>query len=437
MMNRLWAKLVRALLLGFAMMGRSFAYIGVPSARLFIGDIVLALWLLLRPGALVGPWFRGLVSTGPLNRFCWIYLVFLQYGIIEALHGFSKGYDRVVIMQELVFNIYPLYVFVGMDIGLKNPDLLRKLIRIQAWCTGVYGVAYIIVLSRVDIYMPGTKVPVFGQTAGAFSILAILCFERALAKFIVPLCLNAFVMLGMQVRAEWLGFAVGLTIWALLARRFKGLFVSISVLGFLLLIGYATNFEMAAPRGRGGKISTRGMVGRAVSVFDQRMAAELTDEAASTAGTITWRTRWWEAIWRSSHRDLNTAIFGHGYGFRIADLVLYLEGEEIRTPHNDFYYALGYTGWVGVFLFACFLFTLWRLLWQAFRISGQPVGVVLLGSALSQCFFGNLFETPFGAVPLYLLLGLAIAPVIAANSKTEVVGASPIGASALPVPATC
>jgi hypothetical protein len=437
MMNRLWAKLVGALLLGFAMMGRSFAYIGVPAAKLFVGDIFLAVSLLLRPGGVVGRWHRGLISTGPLNRFSWIYLVFLQYGIIEALHGFSKGYDRVVILQELVFNIYPLYVFIGMEIGLRNPNFFRKLIRIQAWCTGIYGLAYIIALSRIDLYMPDTKVPVFGQTAGAFSLLGILCFERALAKFIVPLCLNGFVMLGMQVRAEWLGFAVGLTLWALLARRFKGLFVSVSVLGFLLLLGYATDFEMAAPRGRGAKISARGMVGRAVAVFDQRVAAEFTDEADSQAGTVTWRTRWWEAIWRSSHRDVNTAMFGHGYGFRIADLVLYLEGEELRTPHNDFYYALGYTGWVGVFLFGFFLIALWRLLWQAFRVSGQPVGVVLLGSALSQCFFGNLFETPFGAVPLYLLLGLAIAPVVAANSKTEVVGVIPIGASGVPVPATC
>jgi hypothetical protein len=436
-MNRLWARFAGAILLGFAMMGRSFAYIGVPAAKLFIGDIFLAVSLLLRPGGVVGRWHRGLISTGPLNRFSWIYLVFLQYGIIEALHGFSKGYDRVVILQELVFNIYPLYVFIGMEIGLRNPDLFRKLIRIQAWCTGIYGLAYIIALSRIDMYMPGTKVPVFGQTAGAFSILGLLCFERALGRFIVPLCLNGFVMLGMQVRAEWLGFAVGLTLWALLARRFKGLFVSVSVLGFLLLLGYATDFEMAAPRGRGAKISARGMVGRAVAVFDQRVAAEFTDEADSQAGTVTWRTRWWEAIWRSSHRDVNTAMFGHGYGFRIADLVLYLEGEELRTPHNDFYYALGYTGWVGVFLFASFLIALWRLLWQAFRVSGQPVGVVLLGSALSQCFFGNLFETPFGAVPLYLLLGLAIAPVVAANSKTEMVGAIPIRASAVPVPATC
>jgi hypothetical protein len=91
MMNRLWPKLAGAILIGFALMGRSFAYIGIPAARLFIGDIFLGIWLLLRPGAVAGRWFRGLISTGPLNRFSWMYLLLLQYGIIEALHGFSMG----------------------------------------------------------------------------------------------------------------------------------------------------------------------------------------------------------------------------------------------------------------------------------------------------------------------------------------------------------
>jgi hypothetical protein len=413
-LTTLWIRAVGVILVGFAL-GKSFAYVGLPSAKLFISDIFLAISLITRPNAILGRWFGSLISFGTLHQYSWMLLLFLQYGVIQALRGFSLGHDRIVVLQELIFNVYPLYFFVGVEVGVRKPEFLRKLVRTQAWFTGIYGLLYIAVLNRIDIFFPGTTVPIFGQTAGALGILSLLCFERNLLPVCIPLCLNAFVMLGMEVRDEWLSFLVGLAVWGALTRKINRLFAGLSLVSVLLLIGYISDFSIPSPRGRGGVISTREIIGRAIAPVDPELSQELTPRARGFAGTTYWRTSWWRAIWASTHHDLETAAFGHAYGFPMTNLVSYLQGEAIRTPHNDFFYALGYTGWIGVLLFYSFLATLIRLAWRVFRLTGQPFGIVFWAIVMSASLFGNLFETPFGAIPVFLWTGLIVAPLCSAE----------------------
>jgi O-antigen ligase len=108
--------------------------------------------------------------------------------------------------------------------------------------------------------------------------------------------------------------------------------------------------------------------------------------------------------------------FGHGYGFDLFGLapeeVRAGQDEEIRTPHSVFFYALGHTGWVGVGLFAVLQITILRLLWRAFRLSGQPAGVVFWVMGMSMACFEQSFDTPYRAIPFYLLVGMAMAPAL-------------------------
>ena len=95
--------------------------------------------------------------------------------------------------------------------------------------------------------------------------------------------------------------------------------------------------------------------------------------------------------------------------------------EDIRTPHSAFYFALGYTGWVGVVLFAALQFAIFRLLWRSHREAGQPAGIVWWVMGLAMASFEEGFETPFKAIPFYLLCGMAMAPGLLAAPA----GASP------------
>src|SRR5207247_1567860 len=110
----------------------------------------------------------------------------------------------------------------------------------------------------------------------------------------------------------------------------------------------------------------------------------------------------------SVHESPVRALMGFGYGFPIGDLVPYLEGRFIRTPHNFFLYVLGYTGWLGVALFFAFQRELVRLLWRMWKQTGQPFGILFWTTSIVCASFTAFFETPYSAIPFYLIIGCVI-----------------------------
>jgi len=315
-------------------------------------------------------------------------------------------------LEGFAFHYYPICFFIGLWLGSAHPWLLRKTIRVVAWSNGLYGLLFIALLNRFQVAVPGTAdVPLFGQPAGsALVILGLLCLEPELRRVWHLLLLNFLVMLGLQIRAEYLGFLCGITLWSMLTRRFDRLFAGFAAVVAVLVIGLLTDFHMPAPSTRGGQISTREIFARVVAPADPELAAEYAENAKSLAGTATWRTRWWQKIWDDVHRNTVTALIGEGYGFPLADLIGYKE-RDLRTPHSVFFYALAYGGWIGVAIFLALQAALGQTLWRAWRVSGLAFGPVLWIAFCAGACFGNAFETPFGAIPFYLLAGLSAAPM--------------------------
>jgi hypothetical protein len=401
-------RLAQILLIGYLSLGRTFAYVGIQSLRLYVGDAVLLIFLLCRPDAVLE---YLMSSSSAVKELCWLYLMFLGYGLTLAMRGLSLEYPALTTFQDLVFNIYPLYFFVGLWIGRQDPSFLSRVTLPLAWCTGVYGTAYILVLSKTHALLPGTtNVPLFGQPAGcSVAILALLCFGQASSRFGVPIILNVFVMLSNQVRSEWLGFLVAIFLWSLLSRRLTRFVTAVAVLSAILVVGFALDARLPGPR---GEISSRNIVGRAISPFDPEMAAEYTAYAKQYKGTTTWRQRWWTLIWNSVHERTSTALFGHAYGFPLSFLAPYIRDDSLRTPHNVFFYILGYGGWAGVILFFGFQLTILLQLWRAYLLTNQGFGISYWALMLTGSFFGNVFETPYGAIPVYFIQGLAAAPLL-------------------------
>lgn len=409
----MWERVITFLIVGYLTCGRSFAYIGIPPMHLFIGEVVLAGLILIHTRETIDRWVDSISRPGPLHTLGIALLFFMADGVLELLRGLSLGFSPLAALVNLVFNVYPLYLFAGLWIGSRDPDIAQRTIRILAWTNGVYGLLYIVSLHQLTYVIPGTypEIAVFGQPSGsAIALLGLLCFEEDLARHWLLLGLNCFVLLGIQVRAEFLGTIVGLVVWGILKRRIGRVVAIAGVLATLLAIGFLADFSIPAPETRGGKISAKYIVGRMVAPFDEQLAEELTPIAEGNAGTARWRTEWWKAIWRTTYGDATTAAFGRGYGFPLSSLVPYIKGEVVRTPHNAFFYALGYSGWIGVAATSAFQLALGGLLWQAYRTTGQPFGLVVWATFLCVALFGNLLETPFGAIPLYLLTGLAAAP---------------------------
>jgi hypothetical protein len=406
-------------------MSRSFAYLGVPP--LFIGEIVLAAFLLLKPRVVFGTWAGSLLRPSPLNTFGLVLLVFVAFGVWQVGRGVLSGSPLVHTLKFFVFNYYTFYIFMGIWIGLRAPEYLQKLIRIIAWVNGVYGLAYIITLRHIAAHIPGSEIPIFGVPGGgAVAIVGLLCFERDLRTVWPILVLNILVTLAWQVRAEWLGLGAGILTWGLLTGRL-GRVVAIGMAGIAVLGA----IELADTNlvGRTGSVSLSETVARVVAPIDLQLAKKLSPNAVDHAGTADWREQWWEQIWLSVHSTPMLEALGHGYGFDLFGLAP-LEMREygtmdIRTPHSIFYYALGYTGWIGVALFALLQLTVLRLLWRSYRVSGQPAGLVFWVVGMGTAFFEAGFDTPYRGIPFYLLVGMGIAPALQWNGLVDAPPAPP------------
>jgi O-Antigen ligase len=412
-----WSKWVLFLLVGYSLTGRSFAYLGIPPAKIFIGELTLAAFIFFRPRKLFDPWLKALTKGGPLGPFGWILLASIAYGIFEVIRGVLVGFSPLTAIMNVVFNVYPLFLFLGLWVGTRRPELLLKYIHVFSFLFCIYAPAYILVLHNIQIMMPGSEgISVFGQAGGGgFIILALLCLDPKPARWWPALTMAAVGFLAAQVRAEWLCTAFGFLIWGVLGRKMTRVAMVAAGICVVLAVGALLDVNLPSPGQRGGAISSREIVARGIAAVSPELAKDVTgsDNVAFYRGTVTWRETWWRAIWANSQDNYQNLIIGPGYGFPLKKLVTYLTQQgDLRTPHNVFFYALGYTGWIGVALFASLQVTCGLLMWRAYTVTGQPFGLAFWASTLASAFFGNVMETPSGAIGFYLVIGLVAGPTL-------------------------
>ena len=428
----MWSRLAAILVVGYFCWGRSFAYLGFPPLHLFIGEIVLFAFLLFKPPAGTTRWVWAALKHPNIRQYRVAFLVLFCFGVFQVLRGILIGHSAALAIRDLALNYYPLYFFLGAWAGTQHTDFLPKILRTVAWISGIYGVIYIAVLNHIAWHYPGVAsevqpVPLFGlpQFSGVI-LLGLLCFERSLRRMLVPMILNASVLVGMVIRAEWLGLTLGLIIWAKLTNNLKKLAYGVAVLAAIGAVLYITDFTYEAPEARGGTISVRAIAGRVIAPISPDVAADYTDEAATHEGTAVWRTLFWYAVWSSVHENVSSTLLGLGYGYPLNHFVPDVDDDATRTPHNVFFLELAYGGWIGVLVFSFFQFQLARLLWRVYKMTGQPYGFVFWWAILAFALFTPFFETPYGAIPFYIIVGCACAPLLLSEEKFLSTAGNPI-----------
>jgi len=426
-----WSKVALFLIAGYLCMSRSFAYLGLPWFSIYIGEVCLAAFLFVGPRTKQGPWLQVAWRARRLQSLKRVLLVLLCYGALQALRGIFAGYPPFTAARDTAFNYYPLFLFLGIWVGLEDADFLRQAVRVLAWCNGLYGLAYVLFLSRLPWTMPGTAsaaspVPLFSEPYGsAVALLGLLAFEPKVRRVWHLFALNALVMLWAQVRAEWVAFTVGLLLLAWCTKRLRQVLLAGSVVLVLLAVMSIASIDLPSPQGRSGRISVGHIVGRALAPINKSAASELasSSDARIFAGTASWRLLWWSAIWREVHGSVLRTALGLGYGYPIGELNPLIEpGTFIQTPHSDFFYALGFSGWLGVVLFGLLQAQIAGLLWRSYRITAQPFGPACWIALLAASFFEDFFEAPFGAIPFYLLVGMALAPALLVTRTASAIG---------------
>ena len=431
-----WAKLAAFLIVGYLGLGKPFAYIGLPWISVYIGEMALAMFLFFGPELRQGAWLALTRRITPLRNFNRLLLLSLLYGGFASLHGILVGYPVLTALRDTAFNYYPIFLLLGIWVGLRDASFLIRVTRMLALWAGCYGFAYVVFLNRIPWTMPGTdgRVPVFLGPYGASTValLGLLSFEPKLGRVWHLLLLNFFVLLGVQVRAEWTGLAAGVLVFAWLTRKLKRLALIAGAMAALFALMYATHLDLDTPTGRGdtvgSRISADFLLARAIAPVSEDLAGRLADQSHVTfaAGTTEWRLVWWANIWAEVHSRLSNSLVGFGYGYPIGDLNPEIEpGMFIQTPHNDLLYALAFSGWPGVALFALLQLEIGRLLWRSFKLTASPFGLVCWAAFLTMSLFEDLFEAPFAAIPCFLLLGAALAPALLAPATARRQSAPP------------
>lgn len=412
------------LVIGYLTMGRRFAYIGF--SPIFIGEVGLGSILLARYGAMAGTWFTALSRPSAIGAVAWMIFFGALYGTIAAFRGLSSGYDLMVILKLLVVHTYPLFFFAGAWVGQRNPELLNRLIHWLAWAVGIYGVLYVFVLQPANLgaVSASAEVPIAGQPYGpAVSLLGLLCFTPNLRKAWLPLLLNAITLLGLQVRASWLGFAAAISLWAFLKGQVTRVAALGAVVGVVLLVGVVTDVTIPSPGRRGGELSAKGIVAQSVAPLSASMAEQVDPDRDKEvySGTVNFRFTFWSSIWENIHSNQMWTLFGPGYGFPIWELGpedMPQGAPQLRSPHSIFMYCLAYTGWVGVGLFYALQFSIGAVLWKVYRQTGQAFGLCYVVMINAWALFDPLIGSPMGAIPYYCLVGLAAAPALLQQTQS-------------------
>jgi hypothetical protein len=396
-----WTRFAIVQLYGSYFVGKVFALIGGPLVALLIFHRNLSQSV-----------FKALIRKDPLSFVAWTLLVSIMYGVCEVIYGFLSGYDPITALQILVFNLCPIYFFLGIWAGARRPNFLQGFIKFSFWFTTFYTLLYFLFLRKMggDFGHPGSGLVVF---------LAPFCFDFSISVYWFPILVATFNMIAAQIRADWAGLGIALAIWGVATRRLGRVFSIAGVLVGLLLFGFIFDIRMPGFSDRGGEISARDTVGRALSSFDPELASEYSSDTAVYAGTVKWRETWWREIRETVSQSPTTIIFGMGYGYPIGDLVSYLKGMDIRTPHSIYYFTLCYSGALGVMLFFLLQASILTLHWRTYKATGQIFGFVSHTSLLVSAFFGNVFEAPQAAIPLYLIFGMSVGPLFSQRYMEE------------------
>jgi hypothetical protein len=404
--------------LGYLMFGRAFSYVGLAPASLFIGEITIVAMFVYRPTRKV---IAGLLHQfnrpGRFHILALAIVLFLAYGVLEAVRGMINGGDPVSLVKSLQLHYYTVLLAFGIWLGTTSPVFLEKLAWALAWGNAVYGVAYSAFLNKQMITLPGAAgVPLFdlGLTCSALAVLGLVAYPRK-SRWTIPLALaNVAVLFGHQIRAEWVSLIVALVVWCLLTRRLRRLMAGLGALLLLLVAVTAANVSLPGPADRGGSVKVGDIIGRALGPISPELAQKYTSEsrAQGAAGTADFRQEWWKGIIHSSESNPTTLLFGHGYSFNLQSLAPPGKVDPtVRSPHNLFFYSLGYLGIVGLALLLLYLGTLGVLCWRVYKLTGNPIGLVILLANVVSAQFEPWLESPFGAAACYLLVGICLAPL--------------------------
>jgi hypothetical protein len=336
--------LLAVLLLGYAIFGKLFAYVGV--APLYVGESVFLLGIaaFLHSRCALASFYTSPMLLLALLM-CWVVFRMVPY---VGEYGVDALRDSVIIL-------YGGFAFIITALLLERPERLSLIIRFfRLLGTLVVFLAPFLIVLRLDtsIMIGGTplwlsiKPGTLGVHLAGAALLALLGFRRAGIGWLVFLVV-AMVLAAMQTRGGMLAIIIPLIIAMIATGRVRVLaFIAVIAVG---LIGLMYVLDSSIQTSGLRDISTRQLVDNFVSIFDA------SDTRGDLEGTKSWRLAWWDTI---LDYTFHGPYFwtGKGFGINLATADGFLVGTEnltaplLRSPHSCHFTILARTGIPGLAL---------------------------------------------------------------------------------------
>jgi hypothetical protein len=356
----LYLRALAGLLIGYAILGKGFAYFGIPP--LFVGEMLFVggLAMLFRSGCLIAT----------LTAFPNLILLILSGWVVArtvpyiGIHGVDAIRDSVVVL-------YGGFAFAVCALLIEKPRRLADAFRFLGKFSVAFGMfgGVLYALSTTSILSviswPAGALPIMyirsGEVAchlAGAALYGLLLRQRPGTGWTVLLLLGIG-MISAQSRGGMLAMLVPVALAAVLSGRLSRLTRIGAIIGLLFSVSLALQleFQFGTVDERAGTsearvVSAEQFLTNAMSIFDDSGPAEL-------SGPKQWRLMWWSKI---QDYTLHGPYFWTGKGFGIGlaedDGFVVWEGEgqtTVRSPHNANITMLARAGVPGLVLWLTLL----------------------------------------------------------------------------------
>lgn len=355
--------LLAIVLLGYALIGKGFAYLGFPP--LYVGEIscLIGIVVFLRTGA-----FAGALATLPA-----LLLVALMAWVLMRTFPFvgQYGFDA---LRDSVVVIYACFAFFLIGLLLEDARRINTVLRYYGimlagfpiiaagfWLTK-YGGGYI-----PRLYGPVPIVEVGASAVGthlAGTMVFVLIGYRRVSFPWVVVWFITLALVSSTNRGATLAVAVPVTIAMLVLGRYRLLFTTmaaaVGVFAAVLTLESTFGEYEEAKDSIERPVSAHQIVENAKSIVGQA--------GQQTEGTKQWRLNWWDIIINDTIHGPNFWS-GRGFGINLADADGFAGTNErrqnrppTRSPHSVHMTLLARAGVPGVVLWALVLLSWFGML---------------------------------------------------------------------------
>ena len=354
-----WLTSLGILLSGYALCGKSFAYLGVPP--LFVGEMVLVLGLFSTFYAT--QWHRLFYMP-----FAWLIFSFILWGALQTL-PYVSAYQIDALRDAALFG-YSAFALMVMAHLITRPERLEHLLhhydRLSLWIALISPVLWLVgmLFSERLPKLPWANLAIIDVKSGdvLVHLAGVFAFwiaypnqyysqqVRFWASFFIFV---SIVGMGSESRGGLLAFiSVGGLCFA--SKPQSRMLWQLVALGLCVLMLFAVSGMKIPIRDRGRDVSFDQIGQNLLSIANGNSHQEL-------EGTKSWRIDWWHDI---LNYTFNGKYFwtGKGFGVNLADddgyqVVDEAEAALLRSPHNAHMTFLARAGVPGLLLWVLLLAT--------------------------------------------------------------------------------